>query len=96
MDIARKNIRVIESQSKELLEEMAIYEYAIGDTGKISYGAPVGCHDDCISSLLMLDYGLHSAGMESLGAIHSEDDFIVPTPNEACLVQHLDWFKLNV
>lgn len=89
LDIARKNIQILKSESKDLLEEMSIYEYAIGDSGKISYGAPVGCHDDCVSSLLMLDYGLHTQAMEGLGSIHSEDDFFVPLPQEVG-IQHND------
>jgi hypothetical protein len=89
LDISRKNIQVLQSESKDLLEEMSIYEYALGEGGKVSYGAPVGCHDDAISSLLMLDYGLHTATMEGMGSIRSEEDFFVPLP-QAVGIQHND------
>lgn len=40
-----------------LTNEMKRYEYAIGPTGQISYGAPSGYHDDCVMALALANHG---------------------------------------
>ena len=36
-----------------LTTEMRRYEYEIGPTGQVSYGAPSGYHDDCVMALAL-------------------------------------------
>ena len=45
-----------------LTAEMKRYEYAIGSTGGISYGAPAGYHDDCVMSLALANHGRWEMG----------------------------------
>ena len=36
-----------------LTDEMRRYEYAIGASGAITYGAPEGFHDDCVVAVAL-------------------------------------------
>ena len=45
-----------------LTAEMKRYEYSIGPTGGISYGAPSGYHDDCVMGLALANHGRWAAG----------------------------------
>ena len=47
-----------------LTAEMRRYEYDIGPTGQISYGAPSGYHDDCVMALALAVWGCHTFGVE--------------------------------
>jgi hypothetical protein len=40
-----------------LTNEMKRYEYQIGPSGQISYGAPSGHHDDCVMALALANHG---------------------------------------
>ena len=42
-----------------LTEELERYEYQIGPTGKMSYNAPDGFHDDCVMALALAVSGIH-------------------------------------
>ena len=39
-----------------LTAEMKRYEYVIGPSGGISYGAPGGYHDDCVMALALANH----------------------------------------
>jgi hypothetical protein len=39
-----------------LTDEMKRYEFEIGETGRISYGAPSGYHDDCVIALALANH----------------------------------------
>jgi hypothetical protein len=39
-----------------LTNEMKRYEYVIGPSGRISYGAPSGYHDDCVMALALANH----------------------------------------
>ncbi|MEI6150500.1 MAG: hypothetical protein WCS01_15480, partial [bacterium] len=45
-----------------LTAEMKRYEYEIGPSGGISYGAPSGYHDDCVMALALANHGRWAAG----------------------------------
>ena len=45
-----------------LTTEMKRFEYSIGPTGNIFYGAPSGFHDDCVIALALANYGRWNAG----------------------------------
>lgn len=45
-----------------LTAELKRYEYAIGSTGKITYGAPSGYHDDCVMALALANHGRWERG----------------------------------
>ena len=40
-----------------LTAELKRYEYDLGPTGRISYGAPSGYHDDCVMALALANHG---------------------------------------
>jgi hypothetical protein len=40
-----------------LTNELKRYEYQIGPSGQISYGAPAGFHDDCVIALALANHG---------------------------------------
>ena len=40
-----------------LTNEMRRYEYQIGPSGQITYGAPSGHHDDCVVALALANHG---------------------------------------
>jgi hypothetical protein len=39
-----------------LTNEMKRYEYQIGESGRITYGAPAGYHDDCVMALALANH----------------------------------------
>jgi hypothetical protein len=39
-----------------LTNEMRRYEYQIGESGRITYGAPAGYHDDCVMALALANH----------------------------------------
>lgn len=41
-----------------LLHELYEFEYTLTKTGKITYGAPIGKHDDCVISLALAVWGI--------------------------------------
>jgi len=45
-----------------LTSELERYEYEIGPTGSISYGAPSGYHDDCVIALALAQWGRNKYG----------------------------------
>jgi Terminase large subunit, T4likevirus-type, N-terminal len=45
-----------------LTAELERYEYEIGPTGSISYGAPSGYHDDCVIALALAQWGRNKYG----------------------------------
>ena len=74
-----------------LTDELERYEYQIGPTGKISYNAPDGFHDDCVMALALAVSGIHgyirprlsiADGGESLQQeIRQLDQEIMSNPN---------------
>jgi hypothetical protein len=53
-----------------LTAELERYEYEIGPTGNISYGAPSGYHDDCVIALALAQWGRVKFGTGA-GAFHA-------------------------
>jgi phage FluMu gp28-like protein len=49
-----------------LVTELEQYEISVTPTGAMSYGAPTGKHDDCVSSLLMANAALLEYGDKTL------------------------------
>ena len=41
---------------KELINELMTFEYEIGKTGNVRYGAPEGYHDDCVIGLALANW----------------------------------------
>lgn len=55
-------------------QEFELFEYSITRTGKISYSAPAGRHDDCVMSIAMANwYAEENAGMSEVESI---DNFL--------------------
>ena len=53
-----------------VLNELKVFTYTITRTGKISYGAPSGFHDDIVMSLALANwYRKENAGSEEIGMI---------------------------
>ncbi len=44
----------------ELINELMIYEYFITDAGRITYGAPEGKHDDCVTALALAVWAMRN------------------------------------
>ncbi len=45
-----------------LTAEMKRFEYEIGPSGGVSYGAPSGYHDDCVMALALANHGRWETG----------------------------------
>lgn len=55
---------------KTIRDELSVFTYAITRTGKISYNAPPGFHDDCVMSLAMGNwYRLENQPVDTVGTI---------------------------
>jgi hypothetical protein len=54
--------------------ELEIFEFQMTKTGKISYNAPDGKHDDCVMSIAMANFFLEENGMK--GEIGEIDSFL--------------------
>lgn len=59
-----------------LLEELMAYEYSIGDSGKIKYGAPIGKHDDTVVSLALAVWGIRRQLHEAQVVNKRNDDSV--------------------
>lgn len=70
-----RGLKFVKGICEDLITELAQYEYNISDSGKIGFSAPLGLHDDCVASLINLNYGIHEGIMEP--GVRSEDDFFV-------------------
>lgn len=55
-------------------EEFELFEYALTRTGKMSYNAPAGRHDDCVISIAMANWYADENG--GAGEVHSIDNFL--------------------
>lgn len=55
-------------------EEFELFEYSLTKTGKITYSAPSGRHDDCVMSIAMANYYCEEHGGQ--GEVHSIDNFL--------------------
>lgn len=54
--------------------ELEIFEFQMTKTGKISYNAPDGKHDDCVMSIAMANFFLEENGMK--GEVHTVNNFL--------------------
>lgn len=54
--------------------ELEIFEFKMTKTGKISYGAPDGKHDDCVMSIAMANHFLDENGMK--GEVSEVNSFL--------------------
>jgi hypothetical protein len=59
---------------KTIREEFELFEYKLTKTGKITYSAPEGRHDDCVMSIAMANYYCDENG--GSGEVHSIDNFL--------------------
>jgi hypothetical protein len=51
-----RNRIAIPPEATELIEELRAYAYDVSDSGRVTYSAPVGMHDDLVSALLMANH----------------------------------------
>jgi len=56
------NCSLLTDPWETLTAELKRYEYGIGPTGRISYGAPSGYHDDCVMALALANHGRWNRG----------------------------------
>jgi len=66
------NIRI--PNIRTIRQEFELFEYKITRTGKISYSAPAGRHDDCVISIAMANWYADEYG--GSGEINSIDNFL--------------------
>ena len=58
---------------EDLIHEFNIYEYEMSDTGTFRYGAPHGHHDDIVTSVALVAWGLDRAyGVNVVGMIDGD------------------------
>jgi hypothetical protein len=62
--IEQQQVR-IPADWRVLIEELRRFEYALGPSGQIAYGAPAGYHDDCVIAMALAYHGCWQA--EHLG-----------------------------
>jgi len=62
-----------------LLHELHSYQYTLGPTGRLSYSAPEGDHDDCVVSLALADWAArHPAWLAEPTLFYEDDEIISP------------------
>jgi hypothetical protein len=62
LDPEKDRIQNIPQDWEVLTNEMKRYEYEISSTGRISYNAPSGYHDDCVIALALANHGRWETG----------------------------------
>jgi hypothetical protein len=55
-------VRIQNGEWEILTAEMKRFEYEIGPSGGVSYGAPSGYHDDCVMALALANHGRWETG----------------------------------
>jgi hypothetical protein len=71
--IALENKNISYPYLEPLINELEAFEYKIGTTGVMRYGAPEGLHDDCVISLSLAVEALRE---DSFGLIEYTKDLI--------------------
>ena len=59
--------------------ELGAYQYTLGPTGRLTYSAPEGDHDDCVISLALADWAArHPAWLAEPVLTYEDDEIISP------------------
>lgn len=66
--------RITFPREQMLIDELEAFEYQITDSGKLTYGAPDGKHDDMVISLALACWALKSQMVEAQVMINREAD----------------------
>lgn len=76
-DISQRNIKLWKPIADVIIQECNTYEYHTLDSGKMAYGGAMGCHDDTVAALLLLNWYRHINQMSLAGGIRNIKDLIV-------------------